>query len=223
MKLSIFVPVYNEEGCVGKLLTKLVNLKLDCQKEIIVVDDGSTDNSWEMIKKHKGVKALKHSANKGRGAAIKTALKKCSGDVVVFQDADLEYNPKDLPRLIEPIIQKQTKVVYGSRFIYNSDMPKLFVFGNKFLTGFFNILYGSRITDLMTGYKAIDSKLLKELKVEAGGFEFEPELTFKLIRSGLKIKEMPITYSPRRIGMKKLKVMGGIKLALFLVWYRVFG
>ncbi|HUS51545.1 MAG TPA: glycosyltransferase family 2 protein, partial [Candidatus Paceibacterota bacterium] len=170
MKLSILIPVYNEEKTVEKLIKKVKKVKLPIKKEIVVVDDKSTDKTLSILKKIKGIKLIEHKKNIGKGAAIKTAIKNSSGEIIIIQDADLEYNPEDYNALIEPIIEKKEKVVYGSRVLKKENRlysSLEFYIGGNFLTLLTNILYPSaHITDEPTCYKVFRADVLKSIKLK---------------------------------------------------------
>jgi len=196
MGLSVIIPVYNEENTVLQLIQKVKAVKIP--KEIIVVDDGSTDRTPAILKKVKGIKTIFKKKNEGKGAAIRTALKHVTGDYVIIQDADLEYDPQDYFRLLKPIKEKKAEVVYGSRF--TGERRNMFFWhmvANKLLTLVTNILYDSTLSDMETCYKLIPTKLLKQLKLKARGFEFEPEVTAKILKRRIRIYEVPISYAGR--------------------------
>lgn len=225
MKLSIAIPVYNEENTVGEIIGRVKKLKLPLEKEIIVVDDGSTDKSFERLKDTKGIKLIKHEKNKGKGAAVKTALKNSTGDIFVIQDADLELGPEQIPKIIEPIINGKAKVVYGSRNqsnnIKNGKRSILFYFGGVFITFITNFLYGTKLTDEPCGYKAFMTDIIKRIKIENNRFDWEPEITAKIAKKGIKIFEVPIHSTARSIKEgKKLRRRDGIKALWTLIKYR---
>lgn len=202
-KLSIIVPVYNEEKTIEEILTRLENLKFEeIKKEFVIVDDGSTDGTKSKLKSFSpSFKIIYHSQNQGKGAAIRTALNYVSGDYIIIQDADLEYDPQDIKKLVKYAIKKQALVVYGSRFLGNSArmrMPSSFLGrGGALLATLTNILYGTNLTDEATGYKLFKTSLLKNLNLEYDGFEFCPEVTAKIAKNGIKIHEVPISYKRR--------------------------
>ena len=174
--------------------------KVDLEKEIIVVDDGSTDGTRKILKElsDNTVKVFYHPENRGKGSAIKTAQTRVSGDVVIIQDADLEYRPEDYPKLIKPIEDGFADVVYGSRFL---GPHRVFMFwhyvGNKFLTWLTNILYNTMLTDMETGYKVFRAEVFKKLKIRSSRFSFEPEITARIFKQKLRVVEVPITYYGR--------------------------
>ena len=234
MKLSIIVPVYNEEKTVTQVLKSLENLTIpSVSKEVIVVDDGSTDATLSKIKVQKSkIKLIVHSKNKGKGAAVITGIKNAKGDYVIIQDADLEYDPKYIGILVEPVKKRKAQVVYGTRL---NRLPNLsgeektlqfllHYFGNRFLSLITSILYGQWITDMETCYKLFPKKALNGVKLNARGFEFEPEITSKLMKRGYKIKEVPIRAKPRGYdeGKKLHTVRDGSRALYYLLKYRFF-
>jgi glycosyltransferase involved in cell wall biosynthesis len=232
MKLSIIIPVYNEEKTVALILEKVSKVKLDgVEKEIIVVDDGSTDDTVAIISKSKlNFVFIKHTKNQGKGAAVRTAIKKATGDYIIIQDADLEYNPQDIPKLLEKIKQGSAKVVYGTRLKrlpnFSRDerlhVSKIHYLGNKFLSLVTSILYFHWVTDMETCYKLFPKKALEGVSLHAKGFELEPEITAKLLKKGYKIVEVPISTKPRGYdeGKKLNTVRDGSKALWSLVKYR---
>jgi len=219
MKVSIIVPVYNEKDTVMELLKRLSLVPLD--KEIIIVDDGSTDGTREILTKRwaEGVLHL-CSQNGGKGAAIRTGLTYAAGDAVIIQDADLEYDPQDIPRLLEKI-ERGADVVYGSRMLQKENRRGLFMFywGGRFVTYFTNLLYGTKLTDEPTCYKMFRTSLLKSFKLEYDGFGFCPEVTAKITKMGIPIVEVPISYSPRKQG-KKISWRDGLQALWILLRFR---
>ena len=225
MKLSIIVPVYNEEKTILEVISNLDKLVIPAvSKEVIVVDDGSTDKTREKLKNIKSAKIIFHEKNSGKGSAVKTGIKKATGDYIIIQDADLEYDPQYIKILIEPIKQRKSEVVYGTRL---KRMPNLsgeektlqfltHYFGNRFLSLVTSILYGQWITDMETGYKLFPKNALKGTKLNAKGFEFEPEITAKLMKKGYKILEIPIKVIPR--GYDEGKKINTVRDGLRAVW-----
>ena len=217
--------MYNEEDTIIPLLNKVVNAdKYDLPVEILIVDDGSTDNTPELLAK-KGafpsyVSIITLSRNFGKGYAIREGLKHATGDIILIQDADLEYDPDDYPLLLEPILSNKAQVVYGSR-IKKSDNPRSYdryYWGGVFLSRLTNFLYGSKITDESTGYKVFTRDVLDSINLECVGFEFCPEVTSKILRRNIPIYEVPISYVPRsfREG-KKISWKDGLKAVWILV------
>ncbi len=213
VKLSVIIPVYNERETIREVISRVSAAPFE--KEIIVVDDGSGDGTREILKEFgNGVTLIFHERNKGKGASIRSALREVTGDVVIIQDADLEYDPGEFAMLIEPILSGETDVVYGSRNLARdkkgkhgnpvSSLP--FYWGGIFLSKLTNLLYGVRITDESTGYKVFRTAVIKNLDLKCSGFEFCPEVTAKLCRKGYRIKEVPISYYPR--GFEQGKKIG---------------
>lgn len=227
MKLSIIIPTYNEEKTILEILRRVVHapLGVGVQREVIVVDDGSVDSTSQLMRAYDGSSEVFYyrKENGGKGSAVKYGVEKCTGDIIVIQDADLEYDPNDFQKLIEPIIRGETKVVYGSRILSRSEHSSfLFYLGGQLVTVATNILFGTRLTDEPTCYKVFDARLLKSVNLESTGFEFCPEVTAKVLRKGEKIKELPISYAPRdRSQGKKIKPWDGVVAIWTLLKYRV--
>ena len=230
IKLSVIIPVYNEEKTIGEVIEKVKKVKINnVEKEIVIVDDCSKDNTRNILKniKDKSLKIFYHEKNMGKGAAIKTCLKNATGDIILIQDADLEYNPHEYEKLLKPIIKNKAEVVYGSRLesirknIKN--MYKVHYIGNLFLTLMTNLLYKAEITDMETGYKVFRIKVIQGLNLKAKRFDFEPEITAKILKKGYKIHEVPISFAGRKFKEgKKITWKDGIKAAYYLVKYRFF-
>ncbi len=227
--LSIIIPVYNEEQTVTELFNKVYQVKLkNVIKEIIIVDDGSTDISKKLIKTLKkqntDVKVFISEINLGKGGAIRFGLKKATGDIILIQDADLELEPKEYHKLISPIIQGKAEIVYGSRFLKKSpNIPVKTVLANKCLTLLTNLLYGSNLTDMETAYKVFRAEIIKNIRLRCVEFDFEPEVTAKILQLGYKIHEVPISYSPRRENEgKKISFYDGIEAISQLVKNKLF-
>ncbi|MBI2995640.1 MAG: glycosyltransferase family 2 protein [Candidatus Melainabacteria bacterium] len=203
MKLSIIVPVYNEGKYLCEVLKKIIDAKLpsNIKKEIIVINDGSTDNTLEIIKEFTSknlIRAFNLSRNSGKGSAVRIGIKSATGDIILIQDGDLEYNPNEYINVIEPILNGESQVVYGSRFL--GDIKKMRLInkiGSRILNFLTSLSYRTKITDQCTAYKAFKSELIKNLDLKSKGFEFCSEVTNKLLKNGIKIKEVPITYSAR--------------------------
>jgi len=208
-KLSIIMPVYNEKAFIGKAITAVLKANIGkIAKEIIVVDDGSKDGTVQLLKKVKNrqVKVFFQKKNQGKGAAIRRGMKEVTGDIVVIQDADLEYNPKELFLLLQPILDKKADVVFGSRFM--GDRPHRVLnywhmVGNNFLTWISNTLTNINLTDMETGYKMFTAKVARQISIEEDRFGFEPEITAKVARLGCRIYEVGISYSGRNYDQGK--------------------
>ena len=197
LKLSIIIPVFNEAKTVGEIIRQVQMVK-GFEKEIIVVDDHSTDNTPNVLKQIKGIKVFRHEQNQGKGSAIRTGIEKATGDYVLVQDADLEYDPQDILLMLEPIKKGKAEVVYWSRF--TGQRRNMFFWhwmGNQTLTLLTNILYNTTLSDMETCYKLIPRKLLLSLNLRAKRFEFEPEVTAKILKRGVRIWEVPISYAGR--------------------------
>ena len=224
--ISIVVPAYNEEKTIATVIENLKGLDLSgigCSKEIVIVDDGSRDNTGKVISAIKGVKVIRHDSNRGKGAAIKTGIENSHGNIIIIQDADLEYNPKYIPAIVKPIIEGKEKVVYGSRFIkgVRGNVMIVHEIGNKFLSLVTSLLYGQKITDMETGYKAFRRDVLQGISLEAKGFDIEPEITAKFMRKGIHIKEVPIIFYARTFEEgKKITWIDGLKALVTLIKYR---
>jgi glycosyltransferase involved in cell wall biosynthesis len=229
VKLSIIIPVYNEAATIVRTVEQVLAVTLPgVEKEIIVVDDGSTDGTGAILDDLAECQtaplttAVHHDRNRGKGAAILTAVGHVTGDVVIIQDADLEYDPGDYAALLAPFDDPQVQVVYGSRnLLANPRSSWSFYWGGRLLSWVSNLLYGSRITDEATGYKLFRTGLLRELDLQPTRFEFCPEVTGKVLRRGIEIHEVPISYRPRtaREG-KKIRWRDGIVAIWTLVRYR---
>ena len=230
IKLSIIIPVYNEIKTIEKLINKI--LKLNIKKQVIVVDDGSSDGTQLILKKFKNKidKLIVHNKNRGKGAAIKSAQKFVKGKYVGIQDADLEYNPKDLEKIVSEMEKKKYDIIYGSR-VLNKSMFKntqnfthvIRIWGNIFLTKVSNFLNGQNLTDAHTCYKVMDSRIFKKIRLKEKGFSFCPEITTKLSLMNLNIKEFPISYSGRTYEQgKKITAFDGLDALFVLAKYRFF-
>jgi len=226
MKLSIIMPVFNEKNTILEVIAAAKGTDYD--KEIIVVDDCSTDGTREILKdlRLEGVKLLYHDKNRGKGAAIKTALKETSGDVVIIQDADLEYSVDDYPQLLKPIISNKADVVFGSRFIGGPRRVMYFwhQLGNFFVNFLVDILYDTTLTDLETGYKVFKKGILEELNIQSEGFDFEVEVTVKILKKKYRFFESPISYAGRTYAEgKKITWQEGLRAIFILLKYKFFG
>ena len=230
MKLSIIIPIYNENDTLSQIVGRVESVNLgSIKKEIILVDDCSTDGSRDILKNLKGnyVK-LFHKNNSGKGAALKTGINAATGDFVIFQDADMEYDPNDYKKLLKPILGKEANIVFGSRFSKDSRLlPKkqtmhpLHWIGNKGLTFIFNSLYGTNLTDVEPCYKLFTASVLKSVDVKSNRFEYDIELMCKLVKKGEKIIQLPIKYAPRAFEEgKKINWKDGIIACLTMIKYR---
>ena len=221
--LSVIIPVFNEVGSIERVIRNVQEVAL--LKEIIVVDDGSTDGTRELLCKlapASGLKLVRHEQSRGKGAAIRTALASASGEFVVIQDADLEYDPRDFPALIAPLAAGETDVVYGVRWRDNAARGLALFIGARMLTLLTNLLYRCRIHDEATCYKAFRRSLLNRIVLERDGFDFCPEVTAKICRLGKGIHEVPISYRPRSATQgKKLRLSDGFAAVTALLRYRL--
>jgi glycosyltransferase involved in cell wall biosynthesis len=223
--ISIVVPVYNEARTVAEVIERLLVIDLPAPREILVVNDGSTDGTRELldgIAPRPELKIIHAAKNGGKGSAIRIGFSKATGTVVAIQDADLELDPAQLAGLVKPILDGKTRVVYGSRFLAGRpDAPWLSIFANQVLTGFTNLLYGGRITDMETCYKLMEREVALSLQLESNRFDIEPEITAKLLRSGHSIFELPIHFNPRsRAQGKKIGWRDGVRALEVLLKYR---
>lgn len=223
MKLSVVIPVFNERKTIREIVRRVLAAPLE--KEIIVVDDASIDGTREILRemeKSLPIVVIYAEENHGRGMAIRMGQKSATGDLVIFQDADLEYDPNDYEALVRPILEGRADVVYGSRFKGSiENMATKNYLGNKFLTFLCNMMLGTRITDLMTAYKVFRIDVLRKLEFFTQGFEYEAELTAKLVRTGARIAEVPISYHGRsRTEGKKIGWRDAIKVMNALRKYR---
>lgn len=203
--VSVIIPAYNEEQTLPELLQRLRKLQTKIRLETVLVDDGSTDETAKIAQEFPEVKTVQHVTNYGKGAAIRTALKHTTGDIVVVQDADLEYPPDNVLKLIGPILENQADVVYGSRFLgKNKGMSLSHKLGNNILSVAASFLYGTKITDIMTGHKAFSRKAIKSIELTEREFEIEVEITVKVLLLGWRFLEVPISYYYRRKGLPKI-------------------
>jgi glycosyltransferase involved in cell wall biosynthesis len=229
MRLSIVIPVYNEEETIPQVIDQVLAVSLNgVEKEIVIVNDGSRDKTGEVLHNLSSrmpgqLTVVHHEENQGKGAAIRTAMEHVTGDLVVTQDADLEYDPQDYPALLAPFSDPAVQVVYGSRNLRTNPRSSWsFYWGGRLLSWVANLLYGSRITDEATGYKVFRTDLLRSLNLQPTRFEFCPEVTGKLLRRGVEIHEVPIVYRPRSFEEgKKIQWYDGIGAIWTLVKYRI--
>lgn len=226
MKLSIIIPYYNEENTIKPLLERIYDLNFPIPIEIIIVDDGSKIPLKELIQEEisqNRVKVISLPKNQGKGIAIRIGLKYATGDIYVIQDSDLEYFPEDIPQLLLPIINQEVNVVYGTRLKKRpKNMARSHLIGNILLTKITNWLYNSNLTDMETGYKLFTKEILDKITLTTREFEFEPEITAKIIKKGYSIKEIPIKYRYREYGVAKINIFDGLESLLILLQYRFF-
>lgn len=225
MKLSVVIPVYNEKNTIEKIVD-LVRGVDGIDKEIIIVDDASSDGSQDVLKeiekKYPDIKVLYKDKNKGKGDTLKVGFKHTSGDYVIIQDADLEYDPQDYKKLLRALEEEKVDVIYGSRFSGSYEkMSTLHYFGNKFLTLVTNLLFGVMLTDMETCYKLMPGDFVRKLNIKSTRFEFEPEITAKILKAGLKIKEVPISYKGRAFSEgKKITWKDGFNAIYSLIKFK---
>jgi glycosyltransferase involved in cell wall biosynthesis len=224
--LSVIVPVFNERTTVAEVIRRIrsVDLPQPLEREVVVVDDGSSDGTDKILNAigDSTVRILAHKANAGKGAAIRTGLETVRGDLVLIQDADLEYDPEDWPKLLDPVLRGKARVVYGSRFTgERRNMLPLHWIGNRFLSLMTNVLYASTLSDMETCYKLFDAKVLEGITIKSNRFDFEPEITAKLLRRGHRIYEVPISYAWRELSEgKKITWRDGFGALWTLLKYR---
>jgi glycosyltransferase involved in cell wall biosynthesis len=240
MRLSVIVPAYNEAGTINEILRRVraVDLTIavgygpengavvELEREVVVVDDGSTDGTREILRQladERDVVVVLHERNQGKGAAVRTGLEHASGDVMLIQDADLEYDPRDYPSMLQPILEERSQVVYGSRFRGGPTKAMFFwhMVGNRFLTLVTNMLYDSILTDMETCYKVFTREVANQLDLKASGWGFDPEITAQILRLGYRIYEVPIAYTGREFDEgKKIGWRDGMTVLWTLLKYR---
>ncbi|MDA8366883.1 MAG: glycosyltransferase family 2 protein [Actinomycetota bacterium] len=222
--LSVIVPVFNERATVAEIIRRIRAVDVPFEVEVIAVDDGSSDGTDKVLATlgDSTVRVLTHPVNRGKGAAIRTGLAAARGDLVLVQDADLEYDPQDWPKLIDPILRGKARVVYGSRFTGGRlNMLPLHWIGNRFLSLVTNVLYSSTLSDMETCYKLFDRRIIEGITIESDRFDFEPEITAKVLRRGHRIYEVPISYAGREVTEgKKITWRDGFSALRALVKYR---
>src|SRR5689334_9720375 len=224
MKLSVIIPVYNEVESIEVILKRVNDTKL--VHEIVVVDDGSRDGTRDKLQTLDGknnVRVILHEKNQGKGAAVRTGMQAAMGDILLIQDADLEYDPRDFPELLKPIEEGVADVVYGSRFLGRAHRVTMFwhLVANKLLTLMTNILYNTILTDMETGYKVFRREVIEGMVIRANSFNFEPEFTAKILKRNYRIFEVPITFNPRDYSQgKKIKFHDAFEAVWALIKYR---
>lgn len=223
--VSVIIPVFNEEGTLREIVKRVQNTKV--AEEILIVDDGSTDSTPDILKEIKqqaGIQVLVHPENRGKGAAVRTGIAAANEEVIIIQDADLEYDPREYPNLLRPIEEGIADVVYGSRFLGAGRRPILFwnMVANKALTFVTNILYNNILSDMETGYKVFKRSIIVDIPLHCKRFDFEPEVTAKLLKRKVRIYEVPISFNPREYSEgKKIKARDGVIALWTLIKYRV--
>jgi glycosyltransferase involved in cell wall biosynthesis len=227
MQISVVIPVYNEVSTIREIVARVQ--AVDLEKEIIIVDDGSTDGTREQLQEitlsHQNVRVLYHDQNQGKGAALRTGFESTSGDIVIIQDADLEYDPREYPVLLEPILDGRADIVYGSRFLGGPHRVLFFwhYLGNKFLTLLSNAVTNLNLTDMETCYKVFRREVLSDIQLKSNRFGFEPEFTAKIAKKDFRIYETPISYSGRTYAEgKKIGWKDGAKAIFAIIWFRFF-
>ena len=229
-KLSVIMPAYNEEKTIEQIIEKVMEAGIPgIQKELIVVDDGSTDRTANIVRRiqsrHANLYLLSHPENRGKGAAVRTGVDKADGNIIIIQDADLEYEPEDYLTCITPILEKRAKVVYGSRMLIKDQQRGRFDFflGGLVVTCVTNILFSCRLTDEPTCYKTFDADFVKGIQFKGNRFEWEPEITARILKRGEKIIEVPIHYRPRKKGEgKKINWKDGLRAMYCILTYHLF-
>lgn len=227
-KLSIVIPVYNEVDTLEELLTQVQAVDIGIEKDIVLVDDCSTDGAREILQQIEAssdasIRVFYHTVNRGKGAALRTAFQHVAGDITLIQDADLEYNPQDYPKLIQPILDDDADAVYGSRFQTGRGQAMFSSYAaNRFLTAFSNLVSGLNLTDMETCYKVIKTSILREIPLRSDRFGFEPEITAKLAKRKCRIREVPITYRGRDYHEgKKVSWKDGVAAMCHIIRFRL--
>jgi glycosyltransferase involved in cell wall biosynthesis len=224
MKLSVLIPVYNEKNTIREIIKRVQATGL--ATEIVIVDDGSKDGTRDILAEYDGkdgIRVILHEKNAGKGAALRTAIQSATGEVMLIQDADLEYDPREYPGLLKPIEENLADVVYGSRFLGGSHRSTLFwnMVANKLLTLMTNILYNNILTDMETGYKVFRREVVANIKLRANRFDFEPEFTAKILKLHVRVYDVPISFNPREYDEgKKIGIWDAFEAVWALLKYR---
>ncbi len=225
MKISVVIPAYNETRTIREIVKRVQETGVP--QEVIIVDDGSIDGTREILadlaEQHSMIRVILHDHNQGKGAAVVTGIRQATGDVIIIQDADLEYDPRDFPALLKPIQENIADVVFGSRFLGAPRRPTMFwhMVANKLLTFMTNILYDNILTDMETGYKVFRREVVSDMTIHARRFDFEPEFTAKILKRKVRIFEVPITFNPRSYNEgKKIKLQDAFAAVWTLLKYR---
>lgn len=229
MKLSVLIPAYNEAETIAEILRRVRAVDTGLELEIVVVDDGSTDDTREVLQQEASagdIKVIYRETNQGKGAAVRTALQHATGDILLVQDADLEYDPREYPDLLKPILENRSQVVYGSRFRGGPHKAMFFwhMVGNKFLTLLTNVLYNTILSDMETCYKVFTREVANKLRLRSPRWGFDPEITAQILKRGYRIYEVPISYTGREFYEgKKVSWRDGFVVLWTLLKYRFWG